>query len=109
MVSDLYRRVHFLSVDIWSVDKRVIQEHGVKGVPMCANVTGLQLTLVTLKMGNVFVKQDILEIIAQKVHILSGHSPLSLDMNTSRYYIICSIYYIVVHIIDIETKQLFHF
>lgn len=44
---------------------------------MCANVTGLQQTLVTLKMVNVFVKQDILEIIAQKVHILSGHSILS--------------------------------
>ena len=82
VVSDLYRRVHIFSVDIWSVDKRVIQEHGAKGVPMCVNVTGLQLTLVTLKMGNVFVKQDILEIIAQKVHILSGHIHLSFDRNT---------------------------
>ena len=92
VVSDLNRRVHIFSVDIWSVDKRVIQEHGAKGVPMCANVTGLQLTLVTLKMDNVFVKQDILEIIVQKVHILSGHIHLSFDMNT-RNTIIYTILY----------------
>ena len=49
---------------------------------MCANVTGLQQTLVTLKMVNVFVKQDILEIIVQKVHILSGLSILSFDIGS---------------------------
>ena len=49
---------------------------------MCANVTGQQRTLVTLKMVNAFVKQDILEIIVQKVHILSGLSLLSFDIGS---------------------------
>ena len=53
-----------------------------KVVQMCANVTGQQQTLVTLEMVNAFVKQDILEIIVQKVHILSGLSLLSFDMDS---------------------------
>lgn len=49
---------------------------------MCANVTGQQRTLAMLKMVNAYVKQDILEIIVQKVHILSGLSLLSFDMDS---------------------------
>jgi len=58
----------------------VLVGHGVKVVQMCANVTGQQRTLVTLKMVNAFVKQDILEIIVQKHAKMVNGAP---DVNIS--------------------------
>jgi len=46
-------------------------------VPMCANVTGQQQTLVTLKMVNVFAKRDILEIIVQKHVKMANGAPVA--------------------------------
>lgn len=54
--------------------------HGVKVVQTCANVTGQQRTLATLKMENVFVKLDILEITVQKDAKMVNGAP---DVNIS--------------------------